>query len=358
METHMKIYQVGGSVRDQLLGLTAKDRDWVVVGANPQALLSQGYLQVGADFPVFLHPQTNEEYALARLERKTGDSYLGFEVDTSGVTLEEDLSRRDLTVNAMAMNEAGELIDPFNGAGDLQQRVLRHVGPAFSEDPVRILRVLRFHARFGPAWTIAPQTWQLLQHMVQAGDASHLVAERVWKEVARALMEPHPQLFVQGLLALGMTKLPAFAAYAAADAASATRAGSGALAQASLPVRAVVAFAMESSSACSSAKPPVGIPSEVWRLARAVQRFPRAPSEGAAAWEAMFAQCAAYKDPGLVNEVFQVWRCRDLPCGAAHEALQAALAVDGKCISASMPAGPEVGRALAAARAKAIEQVL
>ena len=183
---------VGGAVRDALLGLAVNDRDWVVVGATPEAMVEQGYLPVGKDFPVFLHPQTREEHALARTERKTARGYRGFAIHADpGVTLEEDLARRDLTINAMAQAEAGDIVDPFHGQRDLSQRVLRHVTDAFREDPVRILRVARFGARFAE-FSVAPETMQLMREMVQDGEADHLVPERVWQELARGLMEATP----------------------------------------------------------------------------------------------------------------------------------------------------------------------
>lgn len=198
----MKVYQVGGAVRDRLLQRTVKDRDWVMVGATPEQLLAQGYTQVGRDFPVFLHPDTHEEYALARTERKTGRGYTGFAVHTdANVTLEQDLLRRDLTINAMAEDEHGTLIDPFNGYHDLQAGILRHVSAAFVEDPVRILRVARFAARFN--FTVAEETQQLMQQMVDAGEVAALVAERVWQETERALTEPYPQRFIEVLRACG-----------------------------------------------------------------------------------------------------------------------------------------------------------
>ncbi len=188
----MKIYRVGGSVRDELLGLPVKDRDWVVVGATPDELVARGFRPVGRDFPVFLHPQTNEEYALARTERKTAPGYRGFAVHAApDVTLEDDLLRRDLTINAMAIAEDGTLVDPFDGLADLRARVLRHVGAAFAEDPVRILRVARFSARFD-GFTVAPETMALMRAMVDAGEADALVAERVWQEISRGLMERRP----------------------------------------------------------------------------------------------------------------------------------------------------------------------
>lgn len=188
----MKIYLVGGAVRDKLLGLPVTEHDYVVVGATVQDMLDLGYKQVGREFPVFLHPKTNDEYALARMERKVSPGYTGFEFDTSPlVTLEEDLERRDLTINAMAQDlETGEIIDPFQGQKDLADKVLRHVSKAFAEDPVRILRIGRFLARYANlGFTVHPDTIQLMQEMVRRGEVNALVAERVWKELDRALEE-------------------------------------------------------------------------------------------------------------------------------------------------------------------------
>ena len=179
----MKIYLVGGAVRDALLGLPIKDKDWVVVGATPQGMLNAGYQQVGRDFPVFLHPQTREEYALARTERKSGSGYTGFTCYAApDVTLEDDLQRRDLTINAMARDDDGEIIDPYNGLDDLENRLLRHVSPAFSEDPLRVLRVARFAARYAHlGFRIADETMTLMREMNAAGELEHLTPERVWK---------------------------------------------------------------------------------------------------------------------------------------------------------------------------------
>ena len=188
----MKAWKVGGAVRDALLGRPDSDVDWVVTGATPEAMRAAGYLPVGRDFPVFLHPATKQEYALARTERKTAPGYHGFVFHTDpGVTLEEDLQRRDLTINAMAQDETGTVIDPYGGQRDLQARLLRHVSPAFAEDPVRILRVARFAARFVD-FQVAPETQALMQDMVHAGEVDALVAERVWQELSRGLMEVQP----------------------------------------------------------------------------------------------------------------------------------------------------------------------
>ena len=188
----LQTYVVGGAVRDRLLGRPVNDRDWVVVGATVQQMLDAGFRSVGRDFPVFLHPQTNEEFALARTERKSAPGYHGFSVHADpSVTLEQDLSRRDLTINAMALRNDGTLVDPFGGQADLQDRVLRHVSEAFAEDPVRILRVARFAARFAD-FRVAPETLALMRNMVDAGEVQALVAERVWQELARGMMEATP----------------------------------------------------------------------------------------------------------------------------------------------------------------------
>lgn len=194
----METYLVGGAVRDRLLGLPVQERDWVVVGAEPAELIARGFRPVGREFPVFLHPETGEEYALARTERKVGRGYHGFRFYSNpDVTLEQDLQRRDLTINAIAQDRHGRIIDPFGGRHDLESRLLRHVSPAFREDPVRILRLARFAARFEHlGFTVAPETLALCREMVAAGEVDALVPERVWQELARALMEPTPSTFI------------------------------------------------------------------------------------------------------------------------------------------------------------------
>lgn len=207
----MKIYMVGGAVRDRLLGRPVNDHDWVVVGATPEQMAAQGFLAVGRDFPVFLHPHTREEYALARTERKSGRGYRGFVVQTSpDVTLEEDLSRRDLTINAIASLTdpvtPESLMDPYGGVQDLRDKVLRHVTDAFHDDPVRILRVARFAARFTD-FSVAPETLALMRSMVEHGEADHLVAERVWQEISRGLMEPQPARMFEVLRQCGALRV-------------------------------------------------------------------------------------------------------------------------------------------------------
>jgi tRNA nucleotidyltransferase (CCA-adding enzyme) len=201
----MQVYLVGGAVRDGLLGLPVKERDWVVIGATREELLRANYREVGRDFPVFLHPKTHEEYALARLERKVSPGYRGFAVEFGPqVTLEQDLGRRDLTINAIARSEDGALLDPYGGKRDLEARILRHVSPAFVEDPVRILRVARFAARFAPlGFRVAPETNELMRAMVERGEVDALVAERVWQETDKALREPSAAEFFRVLRACG-----------------------------------------------------------------------------------------------------------------------------------------------------------
>ncbi|NLC99245.1 MAG: multifunctional CCA addition/repair protein [Gammaproteobacteria bacterium] len=204
----MQIFKVGGAVRDQLLGRAVVDIDWVVVGATPEQMRAQGFRPVGDDFPVFLHPKTGEEYALARTERKSGHGYGGFTFHTSpDVTLEDDLLRRDLTVNAMAQDDNGTIFDPYGGQADLAARVLRHVSPAFAEDPLRVLRVARFAARYAYlGFSVAPETLNLMRELSESGELAHLTAERIWQEFAHALMEDNPEVFIQVLHDCGALK--------------------------------------------------------------------------------------------------------------------------------------------------------
>jgi tRNA nucleotidyltransferase (CCA-adding enzyme) len=262
----MKSYVVGGAVRDELLGLPVQDRDHVVVGMTPEAMEAQGFRPVGRDFPVFLHPQTHEEYALARTERKTARGYRGFQVYAApDVTLEQDLARRDLTINAMARDEAGRLIDPFNGKGDLAARVLRHVSPAFVEDPVRILRVARFAARFG--FAVAPETMTLMREMADAGEVDALVPERVWQELAKGLMEAAPRRMFDVLAACGA--LPrVLPGWAAMDAERALRALDAAAADgAALPLRWAALLAGVDASAAEVTSARLRAPSDCRELA-------------------------------------------------------------------------------------------
>ncbi|MGB2041862.1 MAG: multifunctional CCA addition/repair protein, partial [Porticoccaceae bacterium] len=205
----MKIYLVGGAVRDKLLGYPSDENDWVVVGSSPKQMVELGYQPVGQDFPVFIKPQTGEEYALARTERKSGHGYQGFTFHTAAdISLEDDLLRRDLSINAMAEDDTGQIIDPYGGQRDLQDRVLRHVSDAFTEDPLRVLRVARFAARYHHlGFTIAPETMSLMRQIASSGELAHLVAERVWKETERALCEKSPDIYIEVLRDCGALQI-------------------------------------------------------------------------------------------------------------------------------------------------------
>ncbi|MEI8664851.1 multifunctional CCA addition/repair protein [Pseudoalteromonas sp. B28] len=206
MKSNLKqVYLVGGAVRDKLLNIKSKDNDYVVIGETPKTMESLGFVPIGSDFPVYLHPKTKEEYALGRTERKSGKGYTGFVVDASPtVTLEEDLARRDLTINSMALDEHGNIIDPFNGQTDLQNKTLRHTTEAFVEDPVRVLRIARFLARYGSDWRIHPSTYALMRELKNKGELNHLVPERVWLETEKALGEKHPELYFEALQGLSI----------------------------------------------------------------------------------------------------------------------------------------------------------
>ncbi|MBH0078416.1 multifunctional CCA addition/repair protein [Pseudoalteromonas sp. NZS11] len=206
MKSNLKqVYLVGGAVRDKLLNIKSKDNDYVVIGETPDTMQSLGFVPIGSDFPVYLHPKTKEEYALGRTERKSGKGYTGFVVDASPtVTLEEDLARRDLTINSMALDEHGNIIDPFNGQTDLQNKTLRHTTEAFVEDPVRVLRIARFLARYGSDWRIHPSTYALMRELKNKGELNHLVPERVWLETEKALDEKYPELYFEALQGLGV----------------------------------------------------------------------------------------------------------------------------------------------------------
>jgi len=266
----MKTFSVGGAVRDTLLGQTPKDRDYVVVGATVEDMLAMGYRQVGADFPVFLHPETQEEYALARVERKTGKGYNGFAFSTKDVTLEEDLSRRDLTINSMAMAEDGAVVDPFGGRSDLAAKVLRHTTQAFGEDPLRILRVARFFARLGVEWSIAPETQKLMDQMVEAGELDALTPERVWKEFEKGLMEPSAELMLECLCGLFAFDRAPFAEYGWPSNNAIILLQVAAANAAPLPVRFAVSFPRIWSN---EEKKRSRIPSEVREVAEGVARL-------------------------------------------------------------------------------------
>ena len=364
----LQAFVVGGAVRDQLLGRAAGDRDWVVVGATVQQMLDAGFKPVGADFPVFLHPRTNEEYALARTERKSAPGYRGFTVHADpSVTLEQDLSRRDLTINAMAFAADGTLIDPHGGASDLRARVLRHVSAAFAEDPVRILRVARFAARFAD-FNVAPETMALMRDMVASGEVDALVSERVWQELARALMEATPQRFVAvlrdcGALARLMPGLDAGAAM--------TLVRQAASMQAPLAVR-FAGLGLAAGDAARSLCERLKVPAECRALALLVVRE-HAQVHAALALDAeaaldLLERCDALRRPQRFDAALLACECdararrgaRDYPPRARLlAALHAARSVDTADVARRCAArgetGPAVGAAIRQVRIAAIE---
>jgi len=279
----MEVYVVGGAVRDRLLGRPSKDCDRVVVNGSAKAMLDAGYRQVGADFPVFLHPETQDEYALARVERKTGAGYNGFTVETAGVTLEEDLSRRDLTINAMARDKEGVVIDPFGGRADLEAKVLRHVSEAFAEDPLRVLRVARFLARFGPDWSVAPETRKLMLSMVASGELDALTRERVWVEFEKGFDEDHPQLMLQLLRELGVFERASFSEYANFGTCDLDLLARAAVKKASVAVRVVVTLCRDWTSEEAKAS---RIPSDIREAAQAYLRVKTAGAHAFPSWDA------------------------------------------------------------------------
>ena len=360
----MKVYQVGGAVRDELLGLPVKDRDHVVVGATPEEMERLGYRPVGKDFPVFLHPRTHEEYALARTERKTGRGYKGFTVYTSpDVTLEDDLARRDLTINAIAKDEAtGALIDPFNGAADLKAGVLRHVSPAFAEDPVRILRVARFAARFG--FRIASETLELMRKMVADGEADALVPERVWQEFATGLEERAPRRMFDALQACGalVRVLPEWQRLDAARALAALE--RAAALNHPLPVRFAVLFAGGPVDAADEVSARLRAPAECRDLAVLAARWSERVREArrldAERLVELLERADAFRRPERFGSLIDACECDASATGDAdpgrrpliERALAAARAVDAGAIAAANPAN--VAGAVHAARVAAV----
>ena len=343
----MKIYLVGGAVRDQLLGLPVKERDYVVVGATPEELERLGFKPVGKDFPVFLHPTTHEEYALARTERKSGRGYKGFQVYAAPeVTLEEDLKRRDLTINAIAKAEDGALTDPFGGRKDLEARVLRHVSEAFAEDPVRILRVARFAARFG--FKVNEGTMKLMQDMVNSGEADFLVPERVWQEFSRGLAERHPELMFQVLQRSGLSRklLPELKGIPA----TVSKAPS-------LPVRfALLAWGLtevEVSALCERLR----APNEVRELAltanRARDQLKSSTPQGLLE---LLKRADALRRPERFAELLEAARLAEpgLDTARIERALKSAAAVDAGAIAAKAPAPAHIPQLIDEARIKAI----
>ncbi len=376
----MKTYLVGGAVRDKRLGLEAGERDWVVVGATPDAMRARGFRQVGKNFPVFRHPETGEEYALARTERKTAPGYKGFAVHAApDVTLEEDLRRRDLTINAMAETEQGELIDPFGGEEDLHAGLLRHVSPAFAEDPVRILRAARFAARFARfGFKVAHGTNGLMRRMVEAGEVDHLVPERVWVELDKALHTDSPQMFFKVLHGCGALKVlfpeidrgypdgdgvhggaghPALAALErAARAIADARVRFAVLLQALAPEASVQARVDLVEAICSRLR----APNEYRELAvLAIRLESLAGATDAATVHALLDGGGAYRHPGrwcLVLDVFQAGGLIDEKRRERLESLRALTAAVGAAdVAAPNRQGPEIGRAIGDARLRLIE---
>ena len=339
----MKSYVVGGAVRDELLGLPVKDRDWVVVGSTPEEMVAKGFKPVGKGFPVFLHPQTKEEYALARTERKSGRGYKGFTVHAApDVTLEDDLRRRDLTINAIAKDDNGKLIDPFGGQEDLRQGVLRHVSDAFTEDPVRILRVARFAARFN--FLVHKTTAALMRKMVASGETDHLVPERVWQEFSKGLMEAHPQRMFEVLESSGLKLLPE------------TKVSL----RGSLPVRfALLAWPLEEKAVEALCKR-LRAPNEVRELALLACGYREQIKHAAKPEELLdlLKRTDAFRRPERFDQLLEVARGA-VPKAALtklERARAAAAAVDAGAI-AGKASGKEIGKRVDAARLQAIKSL-
>ncbi len=346
----MKAYVVGGAVRDELLGLPVQDRDYVVVGATPEEMVRAGFKPVGKDFPVFLHPRTHEEYALARTERKSGRGYKGFTVYAApDVTLEDDLRRRDLTINAMAKDEDGRLIDPFGGNEDLKKGVLRHVSEAFAEDPVRILRVARFAARFG--FAVAPETLELMKRMVASSETDYLVPERVWQEFSRGLVEKEPGRLFEVLEACGLRQklLPELSSWGKLQGTLAQR-----FARLAWPLQEG-----EVEALCERLR----VPNEVRELAllacrnRVALRASRLATPQALL--ELLKRADALRRPERFRELLEV-AARDVPVvdtARLARAFAAASAVNAGEVAAKAPAG-KIPQAIDAARLAAIEKAI
>ncbi len=389
----MDIYLVGGAVRDQLLDLPVNERDWVVVGSTAEQMIELGYKPVGKDFPVFLHPDTHEEYALARTERKTGPGYSGFEFHAAeDVKLEQDLLRRDLTINAMARDGQGKLIDPFHGQEDLQNGVLRHVSPAFAEDPVRILRVARFAARFARyGFHVAHSTNQLMRNMVENGEVDALVAERVWTETQKALAEQHPTRFFEVLRGCGALArvFPVIDhAWPVADEPGHTKDSDAScmkvLQQASeLSEQADVRFTALCCAIWYDTSAPERIQLEQqlddmleqlrvqkqWcKLVRTAMRtidiIVPDKAQNAAALLELFQTSDLFRQPERIGKLITIWQAvansheHRLDRDRIHRALQAALLVDAQAISQSGLKGQAIAKALQQQRIQAIEKTL
>ena len=366
----MKIYCVGGAVRDELLGLPVKDRDYVVVGATPEQMVKQGFKPVGRDFPVFLHPRTHEEYALARTERKTARGYHGFEFHAApNVTLEQDLARRDLTINAIARDVDGRIIDPYAGTADLEAGVLRHVSPAFAEDPVRILRVARFAARFG--FRIAPETLRLMRQMAGNGEADALVPERVWQEIARGLMEARPSRLFEVLRECGALErvMPEVdALWDDADAAQEAMAAldAAARAPATLPARFAVLARPLTPLAVESLAARLKVPADCRDLALLAARHANALLDAgeldAGAILELFNTVDAWRRPERFAELLAAAFAGAPDAAPARARLEraraAAAAVDAGPIAKAAKAATEIRAGIDAARLAAIRDAL
>lgn len=365
----MQTYLVGGAVRDDMLGREVTERDWVVVGATPNDMKAKGFTQVGSDFPVFLHPKTKEEYALARTERKKGTGYTGFECNASpDVTLKEDLQRRDLTVNAMARDDNGTLIDPYGGERDLNARYLRHVSEAFSEDPLRVFRVARFAARYAHlGFKVHADTLALMQQMAESGELASLTAERVWQETRRSLMEQDPVVFFDVLHAaqalddwFGELPAPPHACFEALNKAT----------QLTLPMESRMAalcapLAVNATKAlCQRLKTPNAV-SELAHLASAHHTTLQSAELSAETLLNLFDKTDAWRKPQRFDALLKVSQCLsdappDMPQRrqSLHDALRAALSVDAKAIAERGLRGPEIRDAIRQARVEAIAQSL
>ncbi|HEX7221263.1 MAG TPA: multifunctional CCA tRNA nucleotidyl transferase/2'3'-cyclic phosphodiesterase/2'nucleotidase/phosphatase [Burkholderiales bacterium] len=343
----MKVYTVGGAVRDELLGRPVRERDYVVVGATPEEMVAKGFKPVGKDFPVFLHPKTHEEYALARTERKSGRGYKGFTVYASPeVTLEEDLRRRDLTINAMAKAEDGTLVDPFGGRKDLSAKTLRHVSEAFAENPMRILRVARFAARFG--FAVHETTMALMQRMVEAGETDYLVPERVWQEFAKGLAEPHAEKMFEVLEASGLLRrnLPEIGRY--------PRRFAGSLAAR----YALLAWPLDEAQV-ESLSNRLRAPNEVRELALAAARCrKRLHAKDAEGLLELFKAADAFRRPQRFAELLDAAQAADagIDRPRIERALEAAGAIDAASIARSAQ-GPEIARRIDDARLQAIRSL-
>lgn len=346
----MKTYLVGGAVRDLQMGLEPKDRDYVVVGSTVEAMLALGFRLQGKDFPVFVHPETQEEHALARVERKIGRGHTGFAVSTANVTLEEDLSRRDLTINSMAMTGEGVIVDPFGGQRDLAERVLRHTGAAFTEDPLRILRIARFLARLGPDWRVADETNRLVITMVDAGALDELPFERIWKELERGLMEPHPDQMFRFMHGHDLFTRVARLRPLGAQPGEATLARLRRAAQAGLG--ATVRFATACSGSAADQDRPQGLPVEFWDVARSVHAVSALPvrqfrAASADAQLDILRAVDATRRPERCAEVLATLQL-EMPFdeGDIHRAVAALKAIDKRAIAATCATGAEVGEKL------------